>query len=462
MSTFGCPHCGRTNRLGARFCVHCGANLQDLHPSDLADDEAPPGQESSEDSHTAEDLTQRQPWLRPDFEAEEPSQGEQPGDRAEEELPPDQPWLRPELDAEESAPQPQPQRIVTGLQGLLDPAEWVDADLPEDAGVGTRTPTGPSLDPDLHRDLRQMFTTDAPVADPIGDEPGEAGLGDALLGPGLRQTRWIGIALLLTLLVGFFFGSDLLGPPPHAWPGVSQAYQTIEDLPSGSVVLLDWAYDPATAGELNLAARPVLEHLLLREANFVVVSQLPGGPATARRLLADVRTTLQATGRVRPQAAAPLQSGFLPGGAATLPLVGQAPDLGLPVDVEGRLARDRIEVKTLETRGPALALVLSARSEDVQRWLEQVQPLNRAPVIGVTSAAADPALRPFWDSGQLGGLISGYAGGSAYRRLLTQAGPEQEAASLRSQQVGHNWALLLLILVLVAGNVSALLARREP
>ncbi|RME54119.1 MAG: hypothetical protein D6790_17045 [Caldilineae bacterium] len=374
-------------------------------------------------------------------------------------MPPDQPWLRPEMD-EAGEAQPQPQRIITGLQGLLDPAEWVDADLA--AEPASPPSAGPALDPDAHRNLRQMFATDAPVADPLAGLPSETGLGDALLGPGLRRARWIGLALVGVLLAGLLSGVDLLGPPPHGWPGVAQAYKTIEELPPGSVVLLDWAYDPATAGELDLAARPVLEHLLARETELVVVSQLPAGPATARRLLTAIRSELQAAGRLRPQAAAPPATGFLPGGAATLPLLGQAPTLGLPVDVEGRLTRDRAEMKTLEAQGPVLALVLSGRSEDVQRWLEQVQPLNGTPVIAVTGAGADPALRPFWDSGQLQGLVSGYAGGATYRRFLAAPASSQEEAQLRSQQIGHNWALLLLALVLLLGNIASLLARREP
>lgn len=458
-STFGCPHCGRTNRLGAHFCVHCGANLQDVDPAELSGGRVGPSSESksdaAEESASAEDLTAQQPWLRPDFEADEAPAEPAPG----KDLPPDQPWLHPEMD-EAGEARPQPQRIVTGLQGLLDPAEWVDAAQPEEPA--SPPSAGPALDPDAHRALRQMFATDAPVADPLAGLPGETGLGDALLGPGLRQTRWIGLALLGVLLAGLLFGADLLGPPPHGWPGVARAHKTIEELPPGSVVLLDWAYDPATAGELDLAARPVLEHLLAREAALVVVSQLPTGPATARRLLAEVRRELQATGRLRPQAAAPPESSFLPGGAATLPLLGQAPDLGLPVDVEGRLTGERLGMKALEAQGPALALVLSGRSEDVQRWLEQVQPLNTTPVIAVTGAGADPALRPFWDSGQLQGLVSGYAGGVAYRRLLAAPASSQEEAQLRSQQIGHNWALLLLVLVLLLGNIASLLTRREP
>ena len=73
-----------------------------------------------------------------------------------------------------------------------------------------------------------------------------------------------------------------------AWPGVSAAYAAIDGLPPQATVQVFWAYDPATAGELDLLAAPIVRHLLDKGARLQIVSLLPNGPATARRLLAAV------------------------------------------------------------------------------------------------------------------------------------------------------------------------------
>ena len=154
---------------------------------------------------------------------------------------------------------------------------------------------------------------------------------------------------------------------------------------------------------------------------LVVVSPLPQGPAAARRLIDQAQ---QATLLASPLAAAPrpaLELGYLPGGAATLPLVAR--------DLNSLL----INGETAEEIAPALVILLAAETEPVQRWLEQVQPYRTqvggvsapgiaAPIVAVTSAAVDPVARAYWQSGQLTG---------ARRRLYGRGGLPQPVAKQR-------------------------------
>jgi hypothetical protein len=108
-----------------------------------------------------------------------------------------------------------------------------------------------------------------------------------------------------------------------------------------------------------------------------------------------------------------------------------------------------------------LALVISARFEPVQRWLEQVQPLNQVPTLAITSAAAGPVVRPYLDSGQLAGMVSGYNGGIGYRQLLPRPLTRSELSPLWRQIRGHNGALIVLLIVIVIGNLMLYLERRS-
>ena len=462
-STFGCPHCGKPNLLTATFCGACGAYLLSLDAAEMARKTNPPADDEpifppdNNAALPAPDPAQTQPWLRPDFDQTDPP-------IQESDLSPldDQPWLRAGGEAQPNDPSPRstPQRLVGGLQGLLEPIE-IDQSLfrPEDA-----PPALSGLDdlPDeTRRELRQLFATDVPVLDDPAQENPEAGQSGGQ-GRGLWRRNWIYGLLLAALLLGLWFANAAPGSRPHSWPGVSAAHRTIDSLPANSVVLVNWAYDPSNAGEMDLAALPVIEHLTEKGVRLLVVSQLPGGPATARRLIAVARAGASQAALSRQLGDSLLEGGYLPGGVASLPLLGQAPAQSVPVDMQGRAVGNRAAMNALATDSPALLLILAARSEEVQRWIEQVQSLDDAPIVAITSAAVDPAIRPYVDSGQITGLVSGYAGGIEYRTLMADVLSKASQESQRRHITGQNWAFVVLLLVVAVGSLAGLAERREP
>ena len=460
-STFGCPHCGQPNPLGATFCAACGAYLLSLDAAKLSRRSSPPAddepifQPDNDAPLPAPDPAQTQPWLRPDFDQPDPPEsGPSPLD--------DQPWLRADNEAQptDPAPRPAPQRLVGGLQGLIEPIE-IDQSLFRSEAA---TPTLSGLDDlpyETRRELRQLFAADVPILEDPAQESQQPGQSGAQ-GRGLWRRNWIYGLLLAALLLGLWSANAPADSRPHSWPGVSAAYSAIDSLPADAVVLVNWAYDPSNAGEMDLAALPVIEHLVEKGARLLVVSQLPGGPATARRLMQVARSGASQAALSRQLGDTLVEGGYLPGGVASLPLLGQAPAQSVPVDMQGRSVNNRAAMKALATDSPALLLILAARSEEVQRWIEQVQPLNDAPIVAVTSAGVDPVIRPYVDSGQITGLVSGYAGGMEYRTLMADVLSKASQESQRRHITGQNWAFVVLLLVVAVGSLAGLAERREP
>ncbi len=95
----------------------------------------------------------------------------------------------------------------------------------------------------------------------------------------------------------------------------------------------------------------------------------------------------------------------------------------------------------------------------MQEWLEQVQPLDGIPVIAVVSAGADPILRPYLDSGQLLGLVSGFDGAFNYSQMLAHAPSADQATRLQVQAVAQDWGMWIILLLILVGNVRGLVAR---
>ena len=473
MSTISCPHCGTQNRAGSKFCNQCGVSLSERADAEepanfvapLSPSLVPQAATESADIKTEPvqssipRLTLRRPG-GPGSRAAKPSPPPEPQAEPLPDLDPAQPWLRPEMDDADAATPPTPdprteeRRLFAGLQGLLDPVEMQD---PVPPLAIPQAPVGRTLDTETHRHLRTLAGSGMTLA--------EGTPAPARPLPPVRGVGWIALLIGLALGLPVLLLATSPDLKPHLWPGLIEAHAVIDQLAPGAPVLINWAYDPATAGEMDLVAQPVMEHLLARRAQLVVISQLPGGPATARQLFAQAATDLRrSAGPLFPAGSLQgqmVEGGFLPGGASVLPLLGQdsaetISGAAVP-SPSGSLSAQA--VSALAAQGPALSIIFAAQAEDVQEWLEQVQPLDGTPVIAVVSAGADPILRPYLDSGQLSGLVSGFDGAFNYSARLPFAPSLDQTTRLQVQAVAQDWGMWLILLLILAGNVRGLMGR---
>ena len=480
MSTFGCPHCGHSNPIVVHFCAHCGTNLQKYDTYQLLSDiAAKQTEEEPADGNSSTEPTKPDSSVEPaetDAPSTEPKEQStpplHPPDSAEKDLPPaastSQPGLQPRSDPSLLDRDGPPEQLLTDLQNVLEPAHPLAlVPLTSDPADMSNLAVSEAE----RRRLREMFSAELPS---FGAGLGRLPSATTSIGRGLSRRPWLEWLLLLGLTAALLLPAPSSDAAPHIWPGVVQAYQYIETLPPNSSVLVNWAYDPATGGEMDIVARPVIEHLLHKQAQLIVVSQLPAGLASARRLIAKAGTSVapailgrdNAIGHSREsldlivRGDVMVEGGFFPGGAASLPLLGVAPAESMPIDPGRVTPNGRASISSLASEGPALHLLIAARSQDVQRWLEQVQPLHNRPLIAVTSAAVDPAVRPYWDSGQLAGLVSGWDGGIAYQRQSVRPQSNAEQGRSLRQIAGHNWGFGILFTVIVLGNLAVLAERR--
>jgi hypothetical protein len=439
MMTIRCTHCGTTNRAGSNFCNHCGAELRPGEGETFSASQPPaaPVQGSEVDEHGAG----REPSLDP--------------------LTASQPWLRPEHVSGEETPLAEEhpvgaKRLAGPVQGLLEPLR-VLSDASEEDLLAAALPAvspAPPLSADRVRRLRSLMAEEPILIDEAT--------------PYLRRhSPWLQMPWLF-LFVGLLIGLPVFllvpDPPPgevHTWPGVEEAHTVVQSLSPSDLVLLLWAYDPSTSGEMDRVALPIVVDLLRRQTQLLVVSQLPNGPATARRLVAQaVAATGEGAGLGLAAVDEQLRvASFLPGGVGALPLLG----VNLAEGVYSRPGENATALAQVTAQTPALAVVIAAYAEDVQEWLEQVQPLNGAPVVAFSSAGADPLVRPYLASGQLAGLVSGFDGAQAYIDLQQRDGvvyTTAEETRVRRHRIFQNWGHIALLIAIVLGNLAALLGKR--
>lgn len=456
MSTIRCPHCGTANRVGSNFCNRCGTDLRTGDATVIASPEEaePPSSPASEGSESV-----ASPQLSPiplDMTVEDALEHAKlfASSSDEEPLAAEMFTAEPPADSpEEEPPLATAGRLILGVQGLLEPVR-ISNEMDE-ADNGTMPPRRllPTIDVALDqlRRLRGVMTQDPTL---LNAPP----LASGRYWPALRLP-WLFVLLGCMVGLPLFLGVRLPVGEVHPWPGVTEAYRAIQNLAPRAPVLVVWGYDPATADEMDLVALPLLAHLLDRQSQPIFVSVLPNGPATARRLWERVKADLLENSETRFAAARvqPVDGGFLPGGATVLPLLAQ--------DLRTSLLGQRLIVSptlaTTLTQPLALTVVVAATAEDVQQWLELGQPVQHTPLVAFTSAGADPALRPYLESGQLRGLVSGFDGADVYQQLRERPLSMLETEVYRLQRTLQNWGHLAFLLLIVLGNLAALLWARS-
>jgi hypothetical protein len=173
-------------------------------------------------------------------------------------------------------------------------------------------------------------------------------------------------------------------------------------------VLAVFDYEPATAGEMEVAAASIMDYLLLlKHPRLAILSTSPTGSALAERFIS---TTLHERTYARGQQYVDL--GYLAGGLSGVQFFAQDPVAALPYGA----ATDRVWDSGILSGTTNLAdfsaiIVLTDSLESGSVWIEQTTGRRgTSPMILVASAQAGPMLLPYFDSDQVQGLVVGING----------------------------------------------------
>jgi hypothetical protein len=216
----------------------------------------------------------------------------------------------------------------------------------------------------------------------------------------------------------------------------------------GAVALVSFDYTPATQGEMQPLAQAVIGRLRGQGMRLIMMSLQPEGAALARRTMQETLAE-----RAEPYGDNFVYAGYLPGQTAAVRALagGQQPFSALFQTVDGAAP------------GPAWAGVQTIAQVDVvvsladnpataRWWIEQLELAAPAAdgerfVLSAASAAAAPFLKPYRQTGQLDGLITGINGAAALEAVRKSFGPARQM--LDSQSVAH----LLIIILIALGTI---------
>jgi hypothetical protein len=269
--------------------------------------------------------------------------------------------------------------------------------------------------------------------------------------------RWfIYLLIALAVIIPLFGEGDWFGEAELTSAAATDFYNAIQNLPSNSVVLLAFDYDPFTAAEMDRLAEPVVWHLMDRNARLMAVSLLPTGPAVAGNLLD--RVAGEHGGYQYGQNYVNL--GYIPGQAAAPSELASDLRTIVPQDYRHRQRKSLGELPaTQEVYGiqdVSLVIEFAAQQRTLQWWIEQVGSQYQVEIMAAVSAAVEPTATPYHNSGQLVALISGLPSAAQYE-VKTNKWPALAIASVDAQSVAH----LAIVALIVLGSLASLVSARR-
>jgi hypothetical protein len=302
--------------------------------------------------------------------------------------------------------------LLKGLRGLLPASPAIEAPLTYEGPSGAVTSEASLARAELLQSLLGQPTARAKP------EPSKRKAGIDLSVVRLLVATFLLLAVLIMLLAPLVMRQPPRLTQPVATSGASQLYDVVGELGAGDDVLVAFDYGPLESDELNVVARPVLEHVIDQGADVTIVSTRADGPLVASSLMSQiVDSPDQYTLLIYRPGAATAISQFLTGAVPS----------------------------------PTMLLVLTSRAAPLRRWVEQARAHygDQLTMTLAGSAALEPAASPYLDAsaGQLAGSIHGLKGAAAYEALREAGGDATQR--LNALAAGH----LAIVSLIIAGAI---------
>jgi hypothetical protein len=279
-----------------------------------------------------------------------------------------------------------------------------------------------------------------------------------------RLWRWL-IAFLLFLAVGLplIMGIPITPASTLRPPEMVSAFTIISTLPSNAPVLVVFDYDPALSGELEAAAAPLMDHLLLQGPRLALISTSPTGPALAERFLHDSSASPLVAGYNYQSGKQYVNLGYLAGGPAGVQYFANFPSEAAQVTLDGQPAWTLPPLQGVRVLSDfAAVIVLTDNADSGRVWIEQAgSTIGNSPMLMVISAQAEPMILPYYDSGQIKGLVTGLAGGEAYAQTFIR--PDSRTGLTERYWDSFSVGTLVTEILIIVGAIwSAIAGWRAP
>ncbi len=276
-----------------------------------------------------------------------------------------------------------------------------------------------------------------------------------------RGLRWlIAIVLFSNLSIVLLLRTQIF-PMPNSFPippAVEGSLRVAQSIPNGAPVLVAFEFESARVGEMEAAAAPLFDQmLLLRRPRLVFISTRETGAILTERFISEALAGYNYQSGVDY-----LNLGFLPGGPMGIYAFAQAPQ----AIAEFAFARNSDANNLFDISLPpawilepwksttslsqfAAFIIVTDNADSARVWIEQTTSTRgTTPVVVISSAQAAPMIQPYYASQQIRGLVSGLSGAA----LLEQNNAGRPGTA-RAYWDAYNMGIVFAVLLILVGGL---------
>ena len=273
--------------------------------------------------------------------------------------------------------------------------------------------------------------------------------------------RWLFLLVFLGVAVPIVLP---IGLPVTTTGPTRSAYEFVEALPPGSVVLISFDYGPSSTPENDPMAEAFLRQCFTKKLPVIVCALYAhGGLTLANNALARVTAEYP---NVR-YGVDYVNLGFKDGAAAVMRALDKDFARPFPSDTRGTPIAQIPIMRGIHSVRDVKVVYSVATGVIGEYWITQMQPQSGTPVIVGPTAVAAPKYYAYLNAGQLVGMVGGMKGAAEYEKLL--AADHTDLAQLYrstrwftatkgmdAQTVIH----FVIILFILIGNIATMLTKR--
>jgi hypothetical protein len=232
-------------------------------------------------------------------------------------------------------------------------------------------------------------------------------------------------------------------------PEVRSIFDTVNNLPVGSRVLVSFDYDPPTAPELQPMAEAFLRLCFEKDLKVIIMGLWPQGPQQANLALEKVLEKESVSEKNLQYGIDYVNLGFQTGNEFVIQRMGTSFKSMFQTDYQGTPYDDIPLVKNIKNFSNIdYSFNLSAGFPGTVEWVQiGVDRYGLLLSTGSTAVQA-PQVYPYLNAGQLNGILGGMNGAAEFEKVTTYKG--KGTKYMLSQSFSH----IVVIAFVIIGNVA--------
>jgi hypothetical protein len=240
-----------------------------------------------------------------------------------------------------------------------------------------------------------------------------------------------------------------IGLPNQVTSEVRNVYESIEQLDSGSVVMISFDHEASSLPEVKPMTQAILCHCFQKKLKVIALALMAEGTAVGEQILRETADEYHAN-----YGEDYVFLGYRPQAQSAILGMGEEIRRVFPQDYNGTSLEQTPIMRDIKNYDQVKLIISVADGDLPVTWVDYAVSRYHTKFACATTAVMATSFYPFLSSGQMVGLLGGLKGAAEYEMLLKKPGMGQKG--MDAQSVSH----LVIVLMIVWGNVGYFFRRK--